>query len=582
MELNKYMFLLIFFLVLAGCAKDKSNEDGKIVARIGKDYLVTVKDLKQYVADFNYERKFRVKSEAYENALNTLIINQLKRFDFFDRKLNENKDLMMKIRRSINNELISNYYNKEFMKKYVNEKKAAEAYKEMDKEVIYNDILLPISENPSKGKVDSLKTIALEIEKGLSNNNDINELIKFYSLKNISTNDQKNITWLQSMSDPVAYVAFKLQKGFTRIIQSSDGFHIIKVIDIKKIKLEPFEKVKDEIITQLKRGYYQVYNKEYDDFRNKQIDKSSIKWNQKGLKQIVKWSSENSNFYGGAFKDTIQNAILNDNDFEILSYNNGKVDLKEYLRLLDEVIILNPNIVLNSESVKGFILDAVYDDNVIKAAEKIGLEKDLITPYTKDLSIKDRLTYLYNQEVIEASIPEATPEALQKFYNDQKDSIFYQLKKINLFARIYSNSEKAAEEIKVINKGTPFEKVSNSWFVKTYIRERDGSLKSYRSQEPPYLAEAGFKLKLNEVAGPVEYYDSTKGKQFAVIKCIHIQPEKQLTYDEVKDKIVTEFKDYYRQKISDEVAAKLKKKYGVEIFEDTLSQAISSNSDKQS
>ncbi len=582
MELKKYLVFLILLLALAGCSKNKSNEDDKVVARIDKkDYVVTIKDLKQYIADWNYNRKNINKSEVYKKALNALIFNQLKRFDLFDRKLNENQDLMREIRRSINDELINKYFDKEFMEKYVNEKSAAEAYKEMGKEIIYNEIILPVPPNSPKEILDSIKAIASELEDGLNKNYDINGLVQIYSLKNIIIHNQKNITWSQSMKDPVGNVIFNLKKGFTRVIVSYDGYHIVKVTDIKKIKLEPFEKIKDQIISDLKKGYYLVYNKEYDDFKNGLIDKSSIKWNEHGLQQLVKWSKDHR-FYAGAYKDTIQNAISSGRNFEILSYNNGKIDLKEYLRLLEEVVILSPNTVLNSDFVKEFISDAVYDDNVIKAAKRIGLEKELINPYTKDIAIKDRLAYLYNQAVIEASIPEATSETLQKFYNNHKDSIFYQLKKINLYARIYSDSEKAAEEIKEIKKGTPFEKVSDSWFVKTYIRERDGSFKSYASLEPPYLAEAGFKLKLDEVAGPVEYYDSTKGKQFAVIKCIHIQPEKQLTYDEVKDKIVKEFKDYYRQKISDEVEARLKKKYGVEIFEKTLSQAISSNSDKQS
>ena len=153
------------------------------------------------------------------------------------------------------------------------------------------------------------------------------------------------MTWSETMIDPVANVIFRLQKGFTRVIESADGFHIVKVLDIKKIKLEPFEKMKDKIVSQLKKGYYEAYNNAYDDFRRGLVDKSSTKWNQSGLDQLMKWSSENETFYGGAYKDTIDNAIRNGNNFEILSYNNGKVDLKEYLRLLEEVVILNPNTV---------------------------------------------------------------------------------------------------------------------------------------------------------------------------------------------------------------------------------------------
>jgi hypothetical protein len=577
MKIKNFLVFLILFLAIAGCSKNTSNEDDEIVARIGKNYAVTLNELKQYTADRHYDRRFHDKSEAYKNALNALITGQLKIFDYFDRKLNENQDLMKKISRVINNELINKYYDKEFMEKYVNEKKAAEAYKEMDKEIIYNEIILPVPENSTKEILDSLKATALKIEEGLSKNYDINGLIQIYSLKNPIINNQKKLTWSQSIIDPVGNVIFNLKKGFTRVIVAKDEYHIVRVSDIKKVKLEPYAKIKDKIISQLKNAYYWAYNNEYDKFRDDLIDKSSIKWNQKGLDQIVKWSSENAKFYAGAYRDTIQNAISNGRNFVIMSYNNGNVDLKEYLRLLEEVIILSPNTVLTPQYVKKFILDAVYDDNVVKAAKKLGLEKEVVNPETKDQLIKDRLIYLYNQAVIEASIPETTPEALHKFYEDHKDSIFYQLKVVYIYARIYSDSAKAAEDINKIRKGTPFEKVKDAWLIKMFIRERDGSLKAYRTKGGDYLAKAAFELSLNESAGPIEYNDSTKGKQFAVIKCFKILPEKQLTYDEVKGKrIEEEFKNYYRKKISDEIEARLKKKYNVRIFENVLSEVIAS------
>ena len=579
MNLKKYLPLLviILFFAIGGCAKDKSEKNGndEVIAKAGKNYVVTLKDLKKYVADGHYDRRFQDKSVAYQKALNNLLISQLKVYDFFDRGLNANKELMKEISRYVNYELINTYFDKEFIDKYANEKKAAEAYKEMGKKIIYEEAILTVPENANKETVDSLKAIAMNIEDGLSKNYNLGELIKLDSLNNIIINNRKEMDWSQSIMDPVGNVVFNLEKGFTRVIISYDGFHIVKVLDIKKIKLEPFKKIKGEIISQLQKGYYQISNNAYNNFRSRLIDKSSIHWNQKGLDKIVKWSSENPRFYGGAYKDIIQKTISNGNDFEILSYNNGNVDLKEYLRLLEEVIVLSPNTILNSGNIKEFILTAVYDDNIIRAAKKLGLDKELINPNTQDPVIKNNLVYLYNKAVIDGSIPKATPEALHKFYEEQKDSIFYQLKLVYVYARIYSDSAKAAADINEIKKGTPFEKVKDAWLVKMYIRERDGSLKAYRTSGGNYLAKAAFALKLNECAGPIEYNASTKGKQFAVIKCFKIQPEKQLTYDDVKGKrIEEEFKIYYRQKISNEVDAKLKKKYDVKIFQNALSEAI--------
>jgi hypothetical protein len=579
MKSTKFLLLILLFSAFVGRAQDKSNmvDDNKVVARLDKDFLVTLKDLRQYIKDWKYQIRFRDKSDIYRKALKELIVNRLRVSDFFERRLDENQELMGRIRRIVNHELINAFFDKRFVEKYANEKTAAEAYKEMDKEILCYDITLPMPANPTKAKLDSLRTIALGIEIGLSKNYDIDSLRKSFSFRGLKLNAKRKVTWSETMIDPVANVIFRLQRGFTRVIESADAFHIVKVLDIRKIKLEPFKNIKDKIVSQLKKGYYEAYNNAYEDFRRGRIDKTSLKWNQRGLDQLVKWSSENDTFYGGAYKDTIDNAIRNGNNFEILAYNNGKVDLKEYLRLLEEVVILNPNMTIDSRNVREFVLDAVYDNNVILAGKRSGLEKQLISPYTPNPVIADRLLYLYNQAVIEASIPKPTPEALARFYEDHKDPIFYQLKKVYIYARIYSDSAKAAADIGEIRKGTPFEKVSDAWLVKMFIRERDGQLKAYRTSGGDYLAKAAFTLSLNESAGPIEYDDSTKGKQFAVIKCFQIEPEKQLTYDDVKgNKIEEEFKNYYRQKISDEVDARLKKKYKVEVFENVLSKAIAS------
>jgi hypothetical protein len=562
-----------------GSAQKKPNmiDDNKVVARLDKNFLVTLKDLRQYITDWNFQRRFHDKPAMYRNALNDLIVGRLKVFDLFDRRLNENQELMGRIRRNINQELMNVFFDKSFVEKYANEKTAAEAYREMGKEIICTEITLPMPANPTKGNLDSLKTIALRIENDLRKNYKIDSLTKSYSLGKFELHSNRKVTWSEAMRDPVAGVVFRLQKGFTRVIESADGLHIVKVLNSKKVKLEPFKEMKDNIVSQLKKGYYEAYNNAYDDFRRGLVDKRTAKWNQSGLNQLIQWSSENEKLYEGAYKDTINNAIRNGNNFEILSDKNVKVDLKEYLRLLEEVMVFYPNTYLNSKNVKEFILDGVYDNSVIMAAIKSGLDKKLINPYTQDHVIEERLCYLFNQAVIEASIPQATPEALNRFYEDHKDPIFYQLKKVYIYARVYSDSAKAAADINEIKKGTPFEKVSNAWLVKMFIRERDGSLKAYRTAGGDYLAKAAFTLDLNESAGPIEYEDSTGGKQFAVLKCFKIEPEKQLTYDDVKgERIEEEFKNYYRQKISDDVDAKLKKKYKVEIFENVLSGEIAS------
>jgi hypothetical protein len=112
--------------------------------------------------------------------------------------------------------------------------------------------------------------------------------------------------------------------------------------------------------------------------------------------------------------------------------------------------------------------------------------------------------------------------------------LFYQLAKVNIYALVDS-SRSAIEKMKQkLDQGVPFEKLASTILVKTFIRQRDGGIDSYLSNEPPDLGETAFKLRLFETAGPIEYKDTANVRQYALIKCMHIREEKQLTYSDVK------------------------------------------------
>jgi hypothetical protein len=231
---------------------------------------------------------------------------------------------------------------------------------------------------------------------------------------------------------------------------------------------------------------------------------------------------------------------------------------------------------LTEDNTKKYILEAVRTDMLVKKGDTLNLEKDIFHPETKNPVLRNEILRLYDRHEIEDRIPVATEKALKDFYQTYKDSLFCQLAKVNIYALIDSSRKVINEAKHRLEQNVPFEKLAHEIFVKTYARGRDGTVDTYLEDEPPYLGEAAFKLNLYETAGPIEYVDSAKGNWYALIKCMAIREEKQLSYKDVEKTITDDFTKYYREEMTKATQNHLKKKYTVTVYTDVLNQILAS------
>lgn len=576
------LFILVFAFLVYTSVSCTSESDSKIekeiivVAKIGNDYSVTFDDLHKYVVGWLYYRKYREKPEAYNKALNDLINNQLKRIDFFERGLDKNKTLIKDIRRSISEELTTEYFESVYLGKYTTEEFAREAYTSMGNKVVYQQIVLNKPKDSNSKELETLKEFSIKIKNEIDNAANFEKLVALYSQDDASKIRKGYMTplgWEESLSNNLYNTIFKLKQNEVQILDSENALYIIKVKEIQEISVEPFTEIKDEIIAKIKKAYYETSLEEYEKDKQNLIDRNSLKWNSEALKEIAEWSRIKNFYKDNVYLDFIQNEIDNGNNKTIIWYNGGKIDYKEYLRLSNEVLILKETENTDEKAIRNYVYEAILSDLIVKKDSSLGLEKKIFNAYTSNPILSNKITILYNQGYVENQIPEPNEGILKKFFDENQDSIFYQLEKLNFYALIYSDKIEA-EKMWTEVEGKSIKDVSNRWLVKTYIRNKDGSYKTFGNKETPFLAEEAFLLKVSEVAGPFEYQDPIKGKQFAIIECVAKRPEQQLTYGEVQDKIKEIYLNYYKIHIDKKIIKELREKYKVQIFEDVLSTKI--------
>ena len=569
--------LLALTVLMNSRAQDTSRQS--IIGRIDDKYTISFSDVQQYLYDSHLIYKYRKnRAKAYQLAVDGKIVNQLKLIDFFALGLDKNAELLQGIKREISEELVVRYYETQFYEKYVNEDSMRSAYRELGKEVAYQQIVFAKPKSPTQKDLKSLRSRARSVMDTIRNGADFAEVAKAYPPPKGSSRPGEfmpPLTWKMSLLSNFNYTVFHLAEGVVHIIESKESISVVKVAAVRRTDVPPYENVKEEIRKALDQKYSDISLQEFERTKKNLIDEKTLTWNPKALQQLERWSGI-SHFYETGYSDTLRNAISRGRNLVIVRYAKGKVDFSEYLRLLNDVLLWGHVSPITQDNIKKYVLEALRTDMLVNKANALNLEKDILNAQTKNPVLRNEILRLYDLHEIEARIPAATDEVLKDFYAAHKDSLFYQLAKVNLYAVIDSSKKVVDAAKRKFEQNVPFEKLTPEIFVKTYIRGRDGSFDTFLADEPPYLADVAFKLKLYETAGPIEYVDSAKGRQYTLIKCIAIREEKQLSYKDVEKTIADVFKKYHREEIARATQDRLRRKYTVTVYTDVLDRELAS------
>jgi ASC-1-like (ASCH) protein len=574
-------FLLAIFIlpVTSGMVFPQGQDT---VALVGGTYAIRFQELRQYVNDYHYDLMFKrwPRGFSFDTALNVMIVNQLKRIDFFELGLQKDSKLLESARRSINEGLVIEYFNREYLGKYVNDKLIHDAYEQMKRQVVFDRFLVEVSAVDSMDAVNSVNIAATRLQSELGQGKGFDDLVsdcrRWFATAKMKE-DTGTVAWRQTLTSPPASAIFNLRPGDVGVLKSTNALQIVKVIKNQPLKVAPFEKVKDEIFDLLQRQNADRILYDFEKAKKGLINENRCQWNQKALDQLLAWSNIRGFYDKKLYADTLTAAISKGRNFLILNYPGGKVDVKEYLRLLNDVLILPPRPSYRVVDIKNFLLEALRTDKIVKKAAALHLEKYIFNANTADPVLKKRIVSLYDQKEIESRIPDPTEKEIREFYAARGNSLYYQPAIVGINAIILPDKDSIDVLWQKHIFGLPFEKLANSWYVKTFGKYRnDDTIRSYLSIEPPFLGNAAFKLKLNEVAGPVNYLDPDQGMQYAIIKCIENKPEKQLTLEEARSQIPGDYKNAERRRIERETVERLKKKYGFKVYRDVLMRNLSS------
>ena len=561
----RHLCALILFVAMTHACLGQGTTPQDTVATFEGQRGVTLGQLEQYVRDYPYGIMYRDRPrEGYSRALDDMISNQLKRRDFFALGFADSAVYRGKMERAINEELVISYFKTRYEARYLNEPAFQREYARLGRVVTFREVRIPITEGTSRARIDALTALASRIEKRWRAGEDPAVFAsRISSGAPLTVNDaEQTMTWSMSMQDDGNASIFDLTPGIIKVIHDVQGIRVVKILGRDMVAVPPIEEARAELQKGIEEKYAARIQTEFERDKRSLINEDRVRWNTGALARIVVWSNI-PRFYQSGYGDTLRSALANGRNAWILRAPGITVDLKEFLRLLNDVLVMGEFNKITREDVQRFLLEAARTNMIVQKAKALGLERNVLVAESKNPVISDGILRLYNQYAIENRIPQPTDGALHAFYTMNKDSLYYQFAKVNLYV-IPDSTPGPLEALKRrSDSGTPFEKLVPTILVKTYIRARNGMYNTYLGTEPPYLAAVAFSLSLHEVAGPVAYEDPVRGPMYALVKCAGTQKEQQLSYENVAHRIREDYRDHHRALMEAELRSRLKSKYAV-------------------
>ncbi|PAP75031.1 peptidylprolyl isomerase [Rubrivirga marina] len=562
--------LALGLLVVLGTVPALGQPAGRqaVVATVEDDVDVTMGELRDRAERIFY-RGVMDPTEQLRIALKEATLERLKGRDFFRLGYDEEPAFLAGLGPRYAEELLVAYYEQTYEEPFLNEDAIRAQHEAMGRVVFYRQIVLRKPPGATPATLAALRETVEEVRRQLDEGASVEALVARYSEDEASVRTgglMAPVTWERSTRSPMMAVTFRLEPGEALSLDRGDAFVIVVGERVEEVPVPPLAQVRPRIVEVQRGRYSEQANQAYYEERQATVDSTTVRWNDEVVSKIVEWA-RTPGFFETDYAETVRAHVAESGDAVVFTDSAGELRLSELPRLIGEVLAVSRSSGRHSVLfVRDYLLEAVRADRMVDVALELGLDEELMRPGTPSPVLAEAFEQYYDRKRIEARLPEPTEPALRAFYEAHADSLFYQLPTVYTEV-IERETEAEADDVWArLQAGTPFEDASDRRLRRSFGRTRDGEIVARFIQEPPYLGEVAFGLGEGEVTGPVAY-DTPEGRRYAVVKATRRLDERQLGFDEVRERVVEAFTEHHRERLAAEVEAELRERYAVEVDE---------------
>ena len=549
---------------------------GPIVAQIGRNEVITLKDFKKALSKKNPKKALSsYKLSDLQQHLDEMINRRIEIMVAYEKGLDKDYFVNQQVRPVRNHFLLKRLYELEIVDPVIKESDIRNFYNHMGKEIEIRAILFRVPRHAGPKEEKKIKARADSVLAMLRAGGDFSALAKKYS-------DDKNsaerggllgaVQWSRA-DDPLLNTAFSLKVGqISGVVKSRRGYTIMKVEAIRKKKREPYKKIREKIYRELTKERGKILRERTNKYINNVMKENQVQWHDDEITAFLNRLKKVKDPWKNVVQDSINNFTPEEKQKVLVEYKGGKISVQDFQEKLSSFPSYGRVPINNKRRTKELIKRWVMTTLLVKKALKKGLDKDPVVANAIRKALEDHMVdLLINRDIVGEITP--TDEELKQYYEKNKNKYVVQ-EKVNVQEILVKDKKLANKIVQWAKAGKDFGKLAKKYTERPGFKQKKGVLGYFTRGRWGIIGVKAFDLKIGEIAGPI-VLPWGSSQRYSVIKLLGKKPPKQKPFEEVKKQVVRDFTNDMRKKREEDWLSKKRKEIGVKIYTKVLERAFS-------
>ncbi|MBD3290133.1 hypothetical protein GF337_15105 [candidate division KSB1 bacterium] len=570
-SLKRITILIFSSIILAGIFTSCGEKGSQPVARVGGRVISESEFINSYSSGKTSEDLASASIEDKRDHLDKMIDRELMLVAAYQQNLDQDSLIVEQVEDRGEAEVFRHLYETKVIDQVISEDVIRDIYEKSKKQVKIQDVFLQLGSNPSEEEQQEFDTKLNLIKE------DINEGIEFEDIVRKYSDDKKRkglLKWSAStMDNPVHQQAFSMKEGeISEPIKTNLGYSIIKVVEIRKMNVKPYESEKTKIKRELMRKNSKDLQKRAQEYIETLKEKYNAKLEEENIQKFVEIFKGEETDTTAAEAEPARPSLANfteeDKELKLISYAGGGLTIGEFINEIKNIPPMRLPRLDEEKSVTTILNQGFFAQSLLR---KLMHEKELM----KEKEVQEKLSEyrenfmvnLIRKNEIDEKI-ELHEDSLKQYYEENKEEFKTPVKRE--VREISIKDKELAEKVaKRAKAGENFLKLTRKYNEKSLTKKKDGYL-GFVTKSPRHIGKAAFDVNIGEVAGPIKI-----GNNYSVIKVLSEQDAKYQSFEDAKPRIRIKVQSDMRKKREQQWKEDLNEEIKVTVYDNRLEDIFS-------